>query len=698
MRPSPSSDSQLASLNVERDSRAVAALKTAVQDGRTIFDCVQEAIAIHDIDGTVLDVNKQLLALFDVTREEALSYRLDREYATEKSPVRLLPKLWQDALNGESVTVDWPAKRPSDNSQLYLSVTMQRVVLSHRERVMVSVRDVTWRKQAEVEQRRLLSILEATPDLVGISDIKGQCLYLNSAGREIIGLAEDAPVGFHIDETMSEKERERFVEVALPQAIEHGSYCCESSLVTRMGEERPVSRVLIAHKDEAGKVDCLSAVMRDIRGLKAVEEKLRDREQFLSSIYEGANIAIFAWDLVNESTGELRCSGWNPTCEAATGIRADAVIGKTPYDVFGEQQGALVAQNNLRCAEKKHPISYEEELVVNGESTWWATKLTPIQDPQGHIYRVVGTTNNITKLKLNSDALEAYSKRQAQQAKALATALAELRHTQAQIIQNEKMSSLGEMVAGIAHEINNPVNFIHANIRPAMAYTGDLITLIKSYQQEYPAPSAEIADMLDELDFEFIQKDFLNLLSSMKVGTHRIREIVLSLRNFSRLDEAEVKAVNLQDGIDSTLVILSHKLRDNATRGTIEIIKSYQTMPLVECYPSQLNQVVMNIVANAIDAVAEVAQPQITIATQVKGRNALVAISDNGVGMPDSVQDRVFNPFYTTKPVGEGTGMGLSVSYQIVTKKHGGQLSVKSAVGEGTTFLIEIPLKQAIAE
>ncbi|MEM6451955.1 MAG: PAS domain S-box protein [Cyanobacteria bacterium P01_D01_bin.105] len=701
MRPSPTADSQRTVSEEMADVPSPTNLKTepkteptvALQDARTIFDHLQEAIFIHDTDFKILDVNAQVLKLFRITREEALSYRIDKEYATEESPIHLIPDLFQRAMNGETVRIGWPGRRPSDGSRLYLEVTLQKVMLSGQVRLMASVRDVTERKQMKLEQKRLLSILEATPDLVGMADMTGQCLYLNRAGRKMIGLAEDAPVGFHIDETLTEQERSRFLSEALPQAIEHGSYCSEASVLTREGEELPVSRVVLAHKNDAGATDCLSVVMRDIKAQKETEAQLRDREQFLNSIYTGADIVIFAWDLLEGN--ELRCAGWNPTCETATGMRADTVLGKTPYEVFGEEQGAAVASNNLQCAAKKQSMSYEEEIVIEGSPTWWATTLNPIQDSEGRVYRVVGTTTNITALKLQTIELEAYSKRQAEQTEQLTKALAELRQTQAQMIQNEKMSSLGEMVAGIAHEINNPVNFIHANIKPASDYAIDLINLIKGYQQEHFQPSAELEALLEDLDFDFIQKDFLLLLSSMKVGTQRIREIVLSLRNFSRLDEADVKAADIAEGIDSTLVILSHKLRENARQKPIEIIKAYQPMPLVECYPSQLNQAIMNIVANAIDALSESLQPQISITTQAQASSALITIADNGTGMPESVQERIFNPFYTTKPVGKGTGMGLSISYQIVTQKHGGELSVNSTPGQGTTFTIEIPLKQA---
>lgn len=293
------------------------------------------------------------------------------------------------------------------------------------------------------------------------------------------------------------------------------------------------------------------------------------------------------------------------------------------------------------------------------------------------------------------------------QAQQLSQLLHDLQQSQAQLIQTEKMSSLGQLVAGIAHEINNPVNFIYGNLTYAHNYIQELLELIRLYQKYYPNPAPEIIAHCKEIDFEFLCDDLPKLLKSMKMGAERIREIVLSLRNFSRIDQAEMKQVDLHEGIENTLLILHNRLKGKNGHHKIKVVKEYGNLPLVECYPGQLNQVFMNIISNSIDAIESYNQQrspeeirnnpsQITIRTELEEPDwVIVRISDNGPGMSESVRARLFDPFFTTKPVGKGTGLGLSISYQIVVQKHGGMISCQSELGKGTEFCVKIPLRQA---
>lgn len=296
------------------------------------------------------------------------------------------------------------------------------------------------------------------------------------------------------------------------------------------------------------------------------------------------------------------------------------------------------------------------------------------------------------------------------QAERLSQALRDLQKTQTQLIQTEKMSSLGQLVAGVAHEINNPVNFIYGNLTHVSEYAEDLIKLLELYQQHCPNPTPEIRDRAEDVDLGFIAQDLPKILSSMNMGVDRIRQLVLSLRNFSRLDEAAMKPVNIHEGIDSTLLILQHRLKANSNLHSIEIVKNYGNLPLVECYAGQLNQVFMNVLSNAIDAlehhsqcVSEPHASRITISTAVSEfgdyiPSVVIRIADNGPGMLETVSARVFDPFFTTKPVGKGTGLGLSISYQIVVDRHGGIFKCTSHLGQGTEFWIEIPVRQPDCE
>lgn len=447
--------------------------------------------------------------------------------------------------------------------------------------------------------------------------------------------------------------------------------------------------------------------------LRRTFENTRRSQQLLLSIVDATPDWIFVKDpkrrflLVNKSFADH----FQTT--------PDQIVGKTINEL--KQSIKAFSFDQQKSLEA---IRLEDEAVLQGKSVHnpsdhigdeagniliFDTQKMPLLNENQEVIGILGVSRNITERHLAQEALQASELAVRQKATELESTLKQLQQTQAQIVQSEKMSSLGQMVAGVAHEINNPVNFIFGNIVHAKDYIHDLMGLIKLYQQEYPEPTAAIAAEIDSIELDYLLEDIPKLLNSMTVGAERIRDIVKSLRTFSRLDEAEMKQVDIHDGIDSTLMILHNRIKEKQDHAPIQIVKNYGKLPLIECYAGQLNQVFMNILSNAIDSLDEYnAQrdpadiqnhpSQITITTEklasIPGMAEWVAIriKDNGQGIPLGVQQKLFEPFFTTKDVGKGTGLGLSISHSIVVEKHGGQLSCYSEIGKGAEFTIEIPV------
>lgn len=378
----------------------------------------------------------------------------------------------------------------------------------------------------------------------------------------------------------------------------------------------------------------------------------------------------------------------------------DEIVGKTDYDLLiskEESDWYRVCDRRVMESGKAELHIIEQWQRADGQQIWLDTSKMPLRDAKGNVFGILLVTEDITERQLAQEELK-------QQKQNLEEALAELQGTQVQLVQSEKMSALGNLVAGVAHEINNPVGFLGGNIQPALDYIKDIFSLIDLYQQEYSPPSGVIQDEIEAIDLDYIREDLPKLVGSMQEGVKRIRDISTSLRTFSRADSDRPIACNIHDGIDSTILILKHRLKASESHPEIQVIKEYGQLPLVECFAGQLNQVFMNILANAIDALEESnigrsfeeikANPNwITIITQISDdkQQIIINIKDNGKGMNEEIKQKIFDHLFTTKAVGKGTGLGLAIARQIVEETHGGKLSFNSTLGEGTEFLIEIP-------
>ncbi|MCU0544249.1 MAG: PAS domain S-box protein [Oscillatoriaceae cyanobacterium Prado104] len=453
--------------------------------------------------------------------------------------------------------------------------------------------------------------------------------------------------------------------------------------------------------DEDGKANYLDGVIFDISDRHYAQEALRQKTSELEAVFRALPDLYFRLnadgtilDYLSGNSVELY-------------LPAEEFLGKKMTEILPPYLAVQFERARREIVETRTPINLEYSLPLSEGEQIYEARLLPL-----NFSEIIIIARNITQRKQAESELKDKNRQ-------LEQTLKQLGKTQAQLIQAEKMSGLGQLVAGIAHEINNPVSFIYGNIIYARDYAQNLLQLSILYQQHYPIPPAEISNFAEEIELEFIKNDFPQLLSSIEMGADRIRQIVLSLRNFSRLEESAIKRVDIHEGIDSALLILQHRLKENGRNRNIEIIKEYGDLPPVECYAGQLNQVFMNILNNAIDALADVRgkklelagaaedpdfcclvsgcdpSPCIHIRTEVlDNQRVAIVILDNGPGMPESVKSRIFDPFFTTKPVGKGTGLGLSISYQIVVERHQGKLRCISAPEGGTEMAIEIPIRQ----
>ena len=796
----------------------------------TVIDSTPTALFVKDIQGRYMMLNAAGASIIGKSVDDIIGKDDSELFSPEiAGNIRRTDLQIMTAGETQSLEEELPVK---GNLRTFLSTkSAYRDWLGNISGIVSIARDITESKQAEIANRSLAAILEATPDFVGICDLEGRPIYINKAGRKMVGIDENEDISNRQVAEFRPASARSTLNQAIATAISCGFWSGETVFLSASGLEIPVSQVLISHSAPGDKLPYISTIARDISDRFQAEQALQLSQARFAGILEIAEDAIISVDadqkIILFNQGAERIFGWTaaeaigqslslllPEAVGAphsqlvsnfgdgikrarkmgsrkeifgrrrdgTEFPAEASISK--LEVAGEiiftailrdvtasrQAEEFVRQSEeryrslamataqmvwmtnasgipegpqpewiaytgmsfeqirdnwieavhpedrdrtiqawMRAVEAKSLYEVEHRLrAADGSYRHFWVRGIPILAEDGSIREWVGTHTDISDRVLVLEALKQSEGQYRWQAAQLEKAVHELHQTQTQLIQTEKISSLGQLVAGVAHEINNPINFIYGNITHATEYATDLLGLLHLYQEKYPNPVPEIVEAAADLEIDFLMEDFTKILDSMKLGADRIRDLVVSLRNFSRLDESQMKLVDIHEGIESTLLILQHRIKGNPLRPAIEIIKEYGNFPKVECYVGQLNQVFMNLLGNAIDALEEYnrkrsskeiyANPnRIRISTSANSHTLTIRIADNGMGINQEVIGKLFDPFFTTKPVGKGTGLGLSISYQIIVEKHRGQLQCISAPGEGAEFVIEIPLGQEVS-
>nr|WP_228056490.1 PAS domain S-box protein [Microcoleus sp. LEGE 07076] len=719
----------------EEKMQLIASLQESEKKFRSLYESTTDAVMLLDEEG-FLDCNPATLKLFGCSTELEFCGKHPSAFSPPLQPTgedstSLSQELISTAIQTGNCRFDWLHCR-LDGSEFPAEVLLTSMDIGGKMGLQAVVRDITYRvraqetlKQAnevlECRVKERTSQLEAAIKQLRLSEEKFSKAFRSSPDpMTITTFAEGSFIevndsflsvtGYSLEETISHTVGELNIWVKPEERVNFRKRLQEKYVVRNQEcEFRVKSGSVVVCLLSAELIDldgklCMLAVMTDITDRKRAEEALRESQRALATLmsnlpgmaYRFRNDADRSMEFVSEGCYQL--AGYYP--EEFIGTREISLSELTHPDdreLFCNAVEVALQEN------RPYQLNYRI-TCKNGELKWvWEQGLGVYSD-SGELIALEGLITDISEQKRSEEALLHSQTELTQQKLQLEHTLHELQQTQAVLIHTEKMSTLGQMVAGVAHEINNPVNSVCGNLVHVGHYTEDLLNLIDMYQQHCPQPPEPIEDKIEEIELEFLLEDLPKAMSSMQIGADRIREIVRSLRTFSRKDDSQMSKVNLHEGIEGTLLILQSRLKARGSYPEIAVIKDYGNLPLVECYSGKINQVFMNLIGNAIDAIEEynaersVAEvkanrSKIKIRTEVQNSNAVIRISDNGPGMPEEVSQQLFEAFFTTKPADKGTGLGLSISYKVV-QEHGGTLSCVSAPGQGAEFIIEMPIEQ----
>jgi PAS domain S-box-containing protein len=719
----------------EEKMQLIASLQESEKKFRSLYESTTDAVMLLDEIG-FLDCNPATLKLFGCNTESEFCGKHPSEFSPQMQPngqdsISLSQERINVALTAGSCRFDWLHCR-LDGSEFPAEVLLTSMDIGGKIGLQAVVRDITQRVQAEEALKHANEVLEcrvqertnqlesairklrlseekfskafrSSPDSMTITTFATELFIdVNDSFLSMLGYSQPEVIGQTVPQLniwVKAEDRTNFRRILTEKGVVRNHEC-----EFHMKSGSVVVCLLSAELINLGDELCMVAVMTDITDRKQAEEALRESQRALATLmsnlpgmaYRFRNDADRSMEFVSEGCYQL--AGYYP--EEFIGTRQISLSELThPDDRDTFCNAVEVALRENRPYQLTYRITSK-----SGEVKWVWEQGLGVFSESGELIALEGLITDISEQKRSEEALLRSQTELTQQKLQLENTLHELQQTQAVLIHTEKMSTLGQMVAGVAHEINNPVSSVCGNLVHLSHYTDDLLDLLALYQENFLQPPAVIQDKIEEIELDFLLEDLPKAMSSMQVGADRIREIVRSLQIFSRKDDNKMSRVNLHEGIDGTLLILQSRLRAKGAHPEIAVIKEYGNLPLVECYAGKVNQVFMNLIGNAIDAIEEYNQERslvevkanrskIKIKTELQNSNVIVRIFDNGPGMPEEVSKQLFDAFFTTKPAGKGTGLGLSISDKVV-KEHGGKLSCVSAPGQGAEFIIELPIEQ----